>query len=68
MEKQISDALWAVYEKLIAWIQQFIVMLPNIIVATIIFTVFYIVGKQVRKWVTKPFRAIVLSISQSGTG
>lgn len=65
MESKISDALSAVYQKLVGWVQQLIILLPNIIVGVLIFTAFYILGKQIRKWVSRPVHKISHSSSMA---
>jgi small conductance mechanosensitive channel len=54
MQTKISDAFSAVYQKLVAWMQQFILLLPNLLVAIVIFTVFYTLARQTRRFLAKP--------------
>lgn len=54
MDTKISDAISKVYYKLLGWIEQFILLLPNLLVAVLVFVVFYTVGRQARKLLAKP--------------
>lgn len=45
----LNDAYRIVSEKLIGWVKGFIDMLPNIIMAILIFTAFYFLAKLARK-------------------
>jgi small conductance mechanosensitive channel len=56
MQETISDAINKVYEKLSSWVEHFILMLPNLLVAILIFIVFYTVGRLVRKALTRPLQ------------
>ncbi len=58
MENRISDALSEVYLKVVGWLQGFIVMLPNLLVAVIIFVSFYFLARQARVWAHKPFKKV----------
>lgn len=54
MQETINDAIKKVYDKLAGWIEGFIIMLPNLLVAVLIFVAFYIVGGLVRRTLTRP--------------
>ncbi|QHT69788.1 mechanosensitive ion channel [Rhodocytophaga rosea] len=56
MQETISNAINKVFEKLSSWVEHFILMLPNLLVAILIFVVFYIIGRLVRKALTKPLQ------------
>ena len=50
---QINDAYQIVADKLETWIEGFIEMLPNLVVAILVLIVFYVIGKIARKAVSK---------------
>jgi small-conductance mechanosensitive channel len=54
MINKISEAFTKVYYKIMDWVEQVILLLPNFLVAVLIFVAFYMVGRQARKWLVKP--------------
>jgi len=50
---EIADAYNLIMDKLETWIDTFIQMLPNLVVALLVLIVFYVIGKLVRKAVNK---------------
>src|SRR5690242_18599730 len=56
MKDTISDAINKLYDKLSSWVQYFILMLPNLLVAIFIFILFYAAGRLVRKGLNKPLQ------------
>jgi len=58
MFSKVSEAFSKVYYKLMDWVEQLILLLPNFLVAVFIFVIFYIVGRQARKWLVRPIRTI----------
>jgi small conductance mechanosensitive channel len=58
MGEKISEAISKVYFKILGWIEQVILLLPNLLVAALIFVVFYLVGRQARKLLARPMGKI----------
>jgi small conductance mechanosensitive channel len=56
MNDTISDAISKLYDKLTAWVQQLILMLPNLLVAILIFITFYTAGRLVKRVMDKPLQ------------
>jgi small conductance mechanosensitive channel len=54
MQETVKDALSKTYHKLAGWLETLILMLPNLLIATIIFLAFYVGGRVIRKWISKP--------------
>lgn len=58
MQETVNDAFSKLYDKLAAWVEQLILMLPNLFGAILIFLVFYGVAKLLRKLLEKPLHRI----------
>lgn len=56
MQQTISDAINKLYEKLSVWIENFILMLPNLLGAILVFFIFYTVGRLVKKGLARPLQ------------
>ncbi len=54
MQDEFETALGKLVTKLMGWFEGFILMIPNLLVATLVFLAFYIVGKLTRKLLQKP--------------
>ncbi|MGI8892854.1 MAG: mechanosensitive ion channel family protein [Bacteroidia bacterium] len=53
--KNFNDALRKILEKLHGWLEQLVIMLPNLLVAIIFFVIFFLIGKYFKKIVYKTF-------------
>ena len=53
--KSFNDALDKILEKMQGWLEQLVIMLPNLFVAIILFLIFFTVGKYFKKIVYKTF-------------
>ncbi len=53
--KSFNDALGKIIEKLQGWMEQLVIMLPNLFVAIIFFIIFFLLGKYFKKIVYKTF-------------
>jgi small conductance mechanosensitive channel len=53
--ENFNDAIGKILEKLQGWLEQLVIMLPNILVAIIFFIIFFLAGKYFKKIVYKTF-------------
>ena len=51
--ESFNTAINKILEKLTGWLEQLVIMLPNFVVAIIVFLIFYLVGKYVKKIIHK---------------
>lgn len=56
MDETISNIVRKLYEKVSGWIEQLVLMLPNLLVALVLFLIFYTTGKLLRKGMERPLR------------
>lgn len=61
MNDTVQDAISKLYGKLSGWVEQFILLLPNLLIAIVVFFVFYTIGKFVRRALDRPLHRIVHS-------
>lgn len=59
MVDAIEDAAGKIYDKLLGWVETLIVMLPNFLLAVLIFCAFYFTGKFVRKALERPLARVI---------
>ena len=59
LHKNMEEAFDKVYGKLAGWVEALIVMLPNFLLAIVIFCAFYFTGKFVRKSLERPLSRII---------
>lgn len=57
----MQEAVKKIYDKLLNWVEALIVMLPNFLLAVIIFCTFYFTGRFVRKALQKPLARVIHS-------
>lgn len=55
----IEEAVRKIYDKLLNWVETLIVMLPNLLLAVIIFCAFYYTGRFVRNALQKPLARVI---------
>lgn len=55
----MEEAFDKIYDKLFGWAEALIVMLPNFLLAILIFCAFYFTGKFIRKWLEKPLARVI---------
>jgi small conductance mechanosensitive channel len=55
----MEEAFDKVYGKLVGWVEALIVMLPNFLLAIVIFCAFYFTGKFVRKSLERPLSRLI---------
>jgi small conductance mechanosensitive channel len=58
MHETISDAFNKLYDKLTGWVEGFILLLPNLIVAVIVFLLFYLAGKLLKRALYRPLHRL----------
>ena len=58
MNFQINDAISLITEKLETWLKQFIVLLPNLVIALIVALLFVVIARLARSLATKVLRRI----------
>lgn len=61
MNETINDAVSKLYHKLTDWVESFILLLPNLLIAIVVFLLLYTVGKLIRKGLDKPLHRVVHS-------
>jgi small conductance mechanosensitive channel len=59
MDININQALSEVYQTVNEWVMIFFAMIPNLLIATIVFILFYVIARWVRGWASKPFGRIL---------
>ncbi|MBD0256835.1 MAG: mechanosensitive ion channel family protein [Cytophagales bacterium] len=55
----IQEAVRKIYDKLLNWVETLIVMLPNLLLAVIIFCAFYYTGRFARRALQKPMARVI---------
>ena len=55
----IEQAIRKIYDKLLNWVETLIVMLPNLLLAVIIFCAFYYAGRLVRQTLQRPLARVI---------
>jgi small conductance mechanosensitive channel len=61
MNQTINDAIRKLYDKLTDWVEDFILLLPNLLIAVIVFLAIYTIGRLLRKTLDRPFHRFVHS-------
>jgi small-conductance mechanosensitive channel len=61
MTETISDALSKLYDKLTGWVERFILLLPNLLIAVVVFGILYTIGKLLRRTLNRPLHRMVHS-------
>jgi len=59
MGDAIGDAVRKIYDKLLSWVETLIVMLPNLLLAVVIFCAFYYTGRFLRNTLQKPLARVI---------
>ncbi|SDK62331.1 Conserved TM helix [Catalinimonas alkaloidigena] len=57
----VNEAINGVWDKVTGWVEKIIIMLPNLVVAILIFLIFYFLGRLVRRIVDKPLHRLTHS-------
>ncbi|MGB3619094.1 MAG: mechanosensitive ion channel domain-containing protein [Catalinimonas sp.] len=57
----VNDSISKVWDKITGWVEQAILLLPNLLVAVLIFLAFYFIGKGLRKVVDRPLQRLISS-------
>jgi small conductance mechanosensitive channel len=55
MEMTLTESITKLYDKLETWMEQFIKMLPNLLIALFVVIIFWIISKYVFKWMKQLF-------------
>src|SRR5690349_21563991 len=61
MNKTINDAVNKLYDKLTNWLESFILLLPNLFIAVVVFLLLYTIGRFLRKILDRPLHRVVRS-------
>jgi small-conductance mechanosensitive channel len=61
MNDTIEDAISKLYGKLSGWVERIILLLPNLLIAIIVFLVLYTIGRLLRKTLDRPLHRLVHS-------
>ncbi|MDO1450088.1 mechanosensitive ion channel family protein [Rhodocytophaga aerolata] len=61
MNETINDAVSKLYHKLTDWVESLILLLPNLLIAIVVFLLLYTAGKLIRKGLAKPLHRFVHS-------
>ncbi len=59
MQDQIKTSLHNLFKKMSGWIDTFIVNLPNIIIAILVFTAAYFLSRFLKKWSNKALKQVI---------
>ncbi|MGH8021699.1 MAG: mechanosensitive ion channel family protein [Opitutaceae bacterium] len=59
MAVNIQETLRKLWEKLTGWVEQFILLLPNLLIAIAVFVVFWVVARQIGKYAHKLLRRLI---------
>ena len=57
----VGETLRKLLEKLVGWVEQFILILPNLVIAALVLMVFWLIAGQIRKYSEKILRRFIKS-------